>query len=339
MSIVFAHFHSSPPKHLLLNIERTIKLFPEQRVFLLTDKNSPRIRINNLNIFEVSPNREWIRLENQLAHDKNFRNNFWFTSIARFLAISEFARNHSDEIFHLESDVIIANDFPFKLFTQTKSLFLFPLVSDTLAIASCLYVKNFEAAKYLANFAILEALNDPNTTDMHILRKLTRVNGKKFEMLPTAPSQQSSMPSVDEDFLKENDKMMSYFGGVFDGFDLGRYLFGMDPRNKRGFSTLREFDSSVYLNTRELKFSVKNNREFPYVLDVERNQEVPVFALHIHCKNVNLFKPDKINKIIEVAVNESSYGPRRKFYFKTFCNSIKFALFRRWNKFLRSIKD
>jgi hypothetical protein len=37
MSIVFAHFYTPLPKHLILNIKRTIKMFPEQQIFLVTD--------------------------------------------------------------------------------------------------------------------------------------------------------------------------------------------------------------------------------------------------------------------------------------------------------------
>lgn len=334
MSIVFAHFHSPLPRHLLLNLKRTSELFPDQRIFLLTDTKSVKLKMDNLNVFQISPNKEWIKLENLLAHDRNFRNNFWFTSLARFLAIAEFASSHRDEIFHLESDVIISSDFPFRLFTQAESSFLFPIVSDSRAIASCLYIKNFEAANYLASLAITEAMKNSNTTDMHVLRKLSQLNSENFKMLPTTPSQKSAMPEVNDDFLKENDKMVSYFGGVFDGFDLGRYLFGMDPRNKRGFSTLRDFDSSVYLNVRKLNFSVKDKREFPYILDVEKNEDIPVFALHIHSKNIKLFMPREIHKTIRKAVSESTYGPKRKFYLKTFCNSVKLSILRRYHYFI-----
>jgi len=337
MSIVFAHFYASLPKHLVLNIKRTISLFPEHEIFLVTDLNPENIKINKLNIFQFNPNRNWNELENLLVHDKNFRNNFWFTSIARFLAIAEFAKYREGEIFHLESDVIISSDFPFKLFTKTKALFLFPLINDSQAIASCLYIRNADAAKYLSDLAVSEALKNPKTTDMHVLRVLSRIYSENFKFLPTAPSQESAMPTVGNNFLTENKKMISYFGGVFDGFDIGRYLFGMDPRNRRGFSTLREFDPNVYLNVRKLDLLIKNNREFPFILDINENKEIPVFALHMHSKDKKLFIPSKFHKVIRKAINDSKKSPKRKFYYKTFCNSLRLAMLRRFSILFRKM--
>ncbi len=138
------------------------------------------------------------------------------------------------------------------------------------------------------------------------------------------------MPTVDENFLENNSKMLSFFGGVFDGFDLGRYLFGMDPRNKRGFSIKREFDPTVYLNARELNFTTKIDREFPFVVDPKTSKEFPIFALHIHSKDKNLFKSNKIRNVIKKAVYESKQVPKRKFYIKIFCTSLRLAAFRRF---------
>jgi hypothetical protein len=335
MIIVFAHFYTQLPKHLILNIKRTIALFPEHEIFLVTDLDLDRTIIQKLKVFKYDPDLNWLKLEQILTHDKEFRGNFWFTSIARFLAISEFAKIHKSEILHLESDVIISSDFPFKLLSDTKSLFLFPIISDSQAIASCLFIRNSAAADYLAKLVISESLNDSQTTDMFVLRKLTRINGEAFKLLPAAPSQKNAMPSVNDSYLKENSNMVAYFGGIFDGFDIGRYLFGMDPRNRRGFSTLRAVDPTVYLNVRELNLLVKDNREFPYVLDVNTKELVPIFSLHIHSKKRELFIPTKIKKLIRKAVKESKYPPKSKFYLKTFFTSVRFAMRRRLKVFIR----
>jgi len=335
MKIIFAHFYTQLPEHLILNIKRTIALFPEHEIFLVTDLDLDRIIIQKLKVFRYHPDSDWHKLEQLLTHDKEFRGNFWFTSIARFLAIAEFAKNHDGEILHLESDVIISSDFPFKLLSETKSLFLFPIISDSHAIASCLFIRNSAAAEYLAKLVVSESLNDSQTTDMLVLRKLTRINVNEFELLPAAPTQKNAMPFANDNFLKDNSNMVAYFGGIFDGFDIGRYLFGMDPRNKRGFSTLRAFDPAVYLNVRELNLLVKNNREFPYVVDINTNKTVPIFSLHIHSKKRELFIPAKIKKHIKKAVKESKHPPKRKFYLKTFFTSVRLAIGRRLKVLIR----
>jgi hypothetical protein len=335
MIIIFAHFYTQLPKHLILNIKRTIAIFPEHEIFLVTDLDIDRTLIQKLKVFKYHPDSDWLKLERNLTHDKEFRGNFWFTSIARFLAIAAFAKIYKSEILHLESDVIISSDFPFRLLSETKSLFLFPIISDAQAIASCLFIRNSAAAEYLANLVISESLNDSQTTDMFVLRKLTRINGREFELLPAAPSQKNAMPSANDNFLKDNSNMLAHFGGIFDGFDIGRYLFGMDPRNRRGFSTLRAFDPTVYLNVRELDLRVESNREFPYVLDVNTNRMFPIYSLHIHSKKRELFIPTKIKKLISKAVKESKHPPKRIFYFRTFLASVRFAMLRRSKVLIR----
>ena len=59
MNIVFVHFRAKPPRHLILNIKRTIKLFPEHRVYLITDFNSPKFKIKGLICYEYKKNKDW----------------------------------------------------------------------------------------------------------------------------------------------------------------------------------------------------------------------------------------------------------------------------------------
>ena len=329
MIIVFAHFNSPLPKHLILNLKRTIHLFPQHEIHLVTNLNSELIMINKLKVFNYNPSPRWFDLEKTLSHNREFRNNFWFTSLARFLALAEFSQTHNREMLHIESDVVISHDFPFDDFLEIPSWFSFPVVNKSMGIASCLFIKNAEAAEYLSQLTILMAKKDSYVTDMHVLGEICRKDSYFFQLLPTSPSLKNALPSASESHLDSIHDSTLIFKGFFDGRDLGMYLFGDDPRNKRGISFVRKFDTRFYLNARELIYILKNDRDFPYIYDPFKNTFMPIFTLHIHSKNLKLFNPASSSKVIKKAISDSKKGPEAKFYPTIFVNSLTQAIKRR----------
>lgn len=330
MNIVFVHFLSKPPKYLTLNIQRTINLFPEHKVFLITDLDQSNFKIKGLNYHKYKKEENWTRLENFLTHDKTFRRNFWFLSVVRFLALADFMQERDAEILHIESDVIISGDFPFKLLSELDSKFAFPIVNEYQGIASCLYVKNSTSAKYLRDLTLMEAEKNSKTTDMHILRILSKINRDIFQILPSAPLYNQEIINDDKMYY-ENKKSISYFKGVFDGVDIGMFLFGQDPRNKRGFTTVRKPTPGAYLDVSKQSLTMTDKRDFPNIYDLNSQQTIPIYSLHIHCKNRNLFNLTRSRSIISRAVHDSKNQPKTEFYLSVFFNSLKASLIRRFN--------
>ena len=336
MNLVFVHFGSPIPEHLSLNLERASALFSNHKIYLITDLDLKNFKIKNVIIYKFVYTQNWWSLNNHLKHSKDFRNNFWFTSSARFLALADFSHFLNEEFLHVESDVLIAEDFPFDKLSTTNYDFLFPIVSDSNAIASCLYIRDSDSANYLANFTLLESQKNNLTTDMYILSELSKKSNVNFAPLPTAPSKYYSNTKANPNFLKISDILLTNLGGIFDGADIGRYLFGDDPRNKRGISILRENDIRTYLDVRKLDLVVKPEREFPYIRQFPTDSFIPVFSLHIHSKNPNIFKVRKSKKIISHYVSQSKAGPKKIFIFSIFLNSVIRALIRRLNNLLPS---
>jgi hypothetical protein len=321
MNLVFAHFGSSIPKHLDRNLKRATLLFPTHQIFLITDLQLNKLTYDKVIIYKYAYNRDWWKLQSQLKHSKDFRDNFWFTSTARFLALAEFSDSFDEEFLHIESDVIIASDFPFEKLSKANCDFMFPIVSDSNAIASTIYIKNSYAAKYLAKFALTESEKNNMTTDMYILSELSRKSELNFSPLPTAPAWSYDKSKSGNSFLQMSDALILSLGGVFDGFDLGRYLFGDDPRNKRGFSTLRDNDTRTYLNVRNLNLVMRPERDFPFLSNAELDFYIPLFSLHIHSKNLKLFEIEKSRKVIKNYVLNSKKGPSTVFVFSIFIKS------------------
>lgn len=329
MNLVFAHFGSPVPKHLAKNLKRTAVLFPTHQIFLITDLQIKKSTYSKVFIYNYTYNQDWWKLRSQLKHPRDFRNNFWFTSTARFLALADFSNTFAEEFLHIESDVIIADDFPFEKLSSVNYDFMFPIVSDSNAIASTIYIKNSEAANYLAKFALSESEKDNLTTDMYILSKLSKKSEVNFAPLPTAPADSYEKTKLDNKFLQMSDSLISNFGGVFDGFDLGRYLFGDDPRNRRGFTVIRNNDTRTYLDVRNLDLVISPARDFPFLRNNSSDFYAPVFSLHIHSKNLKLFEIKRSKKRIKNSVLKSKKASRTIFIFSIFIESAINSLKRR----------
>ena len=136
MNIVFVHLNTKVPRYLINNIKSTIEMFPEHQVHLIHNEVVSLPKIKLLKSYLYTKDAKWRNLEAILNHPKSFRGNFWFTSLARFLAISQFAKEFPGEIVHLESDVVISRDFPFEKFTNQRKGIAFPITSSKRGIAS-----------------------------------------------------------------------------------------------------------------------------------------------------------------------------------------------------------
>lgn len=339
MNLVFAHFGSAIPRHLARNLKRTSLLFPTHQIFLVTDLQLDKTSYEKVTIHKYIYNQDWWKLQSLLKHSKDFRDNFWFTSTARFLALADFANSFEGEFLHIESDVIISSDFPFDKLSNACHDFMFPIVSDSNAIASTIYFKNSDAINYLAKFALLESEKNNLTTDMYILSELSKRSDVNFAPLPTAPTAGYDKSNSRNIFLGMSDVSVSRFGGVFDGADLGRYLFGDDPRNKRGFSTLRDNDTRTYLDVRSLNLFMRPDRDFPYLSASESDFCVPVFSLHIHSKKLKIFGTKNGKKLIKKYVSNSKKEPRTIFVFPIFFKSAAQSLKRKLNLRIKKTRE
>jgi len=330
MDLVYAHFNTMLPRHLELNIERTLHLFPKITVHLLTDQDASHLSDVRLRIHRLNQDNRWKELNSSLAHPKDFRGNFWLTSLARFLALSDFAENHNQPFLHIESDVLISNDFPFEKLKGLSHDLAFPIVSNSQAIASTLFIRNHSAAKQLANFSLQCAREDSSTSDMLVLYRFIKEFPSIATVLPSAFSYSRGLETLA--FRDAVIDAESYFKAAFDGFDFGRYLFGDDPRNARGFSTLRSKDPNSFLDVSKLKLTLTKGRAFPSILNVSDGDLIPIHSLHIHCKNLSIFKIDTGNRLIRLAVNDSGLPPHKIFVFRVFYRSAIAAILRRIKK-------
>ena len=328
MEIVFVHFGSKFPKHLILNLKRTCDLFPKFIVVLISDRTEGlEIHRENFRRSNFTMDDDYKFLERNLSHPKDFRNNFWFTSLARIFALCDYVISNEKPIVHIESDVLISNDLPMNRFAMCDRPIAFTVVGRQSGVASVLWLESAQAAIHLRDYAMSSAQKDPMTTDMKILGRYQEEFPQLVRVLASFPTEDANShnflpPQIFEDFIYTNN----LFEGFFDAADVGRYLFGDDPRNHRGVKLLRQQLDTSYLSPSKVRYVYSENRNF---LNTASDPQNRFLSLHIHSKNIELFREKRIRELFLRAVKDQDKPGRGILVPTVLIQSIKNSLIRR----------
>ena len=287
-TIVFVHLNSQIPRYLHLNLAGMAKLFPAQKIILVHNQNKINLSIPGVIPFKFEKSQIFLDIEESLSHPKDFRNNFWFTAIGRFEALHQYMKFSGEKIVHIESDVILARDFPFKQFDDLQFDIAFPLVAKNRGVASTLFIRNVESASELVNFSLAACQSQPKISDMEILSKLVSHKDLKILMLPITQAAETSFHETNcYPDLKSLDYGLKKFGGIFDGNDIGVFLYGTNPRNSRGVSTVGQEVIGNFANIRLWRFRYNQSREF--IDQISGTKSIPIYSIHATCKKMSLF--------------------------------------------------
>ena len=328
MEIVFVHFGSRVPKYLMQNIKRTCDFFPETTVTLITDLSSKvSIKKSNFQKFNFEMNDDYVNLDQSLSHPKNFRNNFWFTSLARILVLCDYVIAKNVQILHIESDVLISSDFPLNQFKACDRPVAYPVIGKQSAVASTLWIGNPEAAHRLRSYSTTLVQNDPTMTDMKILGRFQQDFPKFVRVLasfPTGSEGAYSPPSPE--ILKDMRYTENLFNGYFDAADVGSYLLGDDPRNHRGVKFLRRQLDTSYFRPRNIQYVYASNRKF---LNTSSGLIDQFYSLHIHSKNSQVFNERRISNVLAKAIKNQGKVERHTLIILVLISSIRHSIKRR----------
>ena len=183
------HQNTKIPKWLKLNIISTSIKFPDSKIFVLSNgfvkenilSDQKNVKVLNFDSSIMDRHSKF------LSHGSEFRNNFWWTSISRFYLMKVFMEQFPEPFIHVESDVILAADFPIKKFLEISKTFSFPITSNKRAIASIFFIKELSILDKLVDFIVEQVVKDSKSTDMLILKKFQELNQKFFYELPSDP--------------------------------------------------------------------------------------------------------------------------------------------------------
>lgn len=294
-------------KQLSLNLKYLASTFPQNAKYLITDNPNMDRRIDQRFIV-VDSNKLIASWPDKFKVDdrrKYFRDNFWFSTKARLLLLPKFMETTGiSKILHIENDVWLNPAFPFHLFTNITKPLAFPRMDADRGIASVLFVNGNLGIEQLTN----ACMKWPSLTDMQILGRILENDDLVFKL-----------DSYESDSYESD--------WIFDGAQLGMYLFGSDPRNHMGI--VKKFRKSPTGKLRGThKFLLKEDK----LLLTGPLGERQIANLHIHSKYLHIFSESWKSEILLQLKKE-----RYNWWFGFSINAFKFYLLERCGLAVRKI--
>lgn len=290
MKIVFVYLGARLPLYAMLNVRATARRFPEHEVCVVSDRqtNVTAARMLGATGWQCSdPSSAWSQVRDSTRFRLDFRRGFWFLTVARLFALAEYMEaSDTGGVLHVEADVWIAPSFPLEQIAQIRTDFAYPLVSETLGVASTLFVHNAAAARDLCRAAESSAMSGSWLTDMELLSSLQRESPERVTVLPSMwPSSRGFVAGASEHVQELMTEFSEQFGGVFDGMAWGVDVLGEDPRNHWG--VLRLFGREA--------FGVLDTPSVPLLyapackLTAGPDETVMLHSIHVHSKDLLMF--------------------------------------------------
>lgn len=279
-----------------------------------------KLEKNGIKIFKCNAlNHEFSSFKKKTAHPIDFRNGFWFKTIARFFAIKQFMKVYPGPILQIEADVWISKDFPFREFEMISGEIAYTMETSSTGSAAILWLKDFESSLKLC--AITEQLieTDPNTTDMRILGEIAKEKKMEIAILPTNPESNSS---------HEYGNFSNY---LFDPLSYGIYFLGEDPKNHQGIRKYGQTYENHLINPNNLKvyFNEANQIE---ISSLGSFKEFTLVNLHNHSKDIRLFRKKSSHKLLKRKIN--SFRKRKQIVFPIFIRLSMCYVYKRVKKLL-----
>jgi len=265
-------------EYILSNIEQLIKL-NHKNIYILTNNNlfihfsKYEHLIKLINIDDLI---DTYNFYSNTYLDKSFRNGFWTLASLRFFYIYEFMKKYEiNDVIHLENDVLIYYNCDILIDKLDKNNIYLPFDSFNRNIASIMYIPTASIFKLvLDNYDMTK--NDMENFSI-IKQKIGLINN--FPIFNNQQSLNSEISFVSTNFDK--------FNYIFDAAAIGQYLGGVDPQNDQS-NTVGFVNETCIIkyNIYEIYWFNVDNIIRPFItID---NNAIPIFNLHIHCKN--LFK-------------------------------------------------
>lgn len=328
MNIVFAHHGTSLPRYLYLNLKRTAEIFPEHKVWLVTDSVLPSQSPRGVGIIQSRPNLITEEISRRLSHPKDFRSNFWLHAITRFVSLHQAILEIKSPILHIESDILLSHDFPLSIFSKIQKGIAFPVVSRERGVASTVYFADEKSAQLLVELSLETVHFDSKTSDMLILRKFYETYPELTTVLPIAPAQCIDYKAgIENDLLTKINSSAELFGGIIDGHDLGVYFFGTDPRNSRGRITFNREVELNLIHTSRWRLEYDDKRKFVNVID-SRGVTTKIFSLHLTSKNPQAFQEKTLPRYFKRVIEKSRSKERNEWV-------ISVLMVQAWSAFRR----
>ncbi len=226
-----------------------------------------------LKLIDVDKLDDLFKFNNFSTLDKTFRGGFWFHTSARFFVIHAFMLKYGvQNVIHIENDVLLYYNCDEELAnTFTDKKLYIPFDTYERNIASIVYIPDADI------FGEILKCYDFAKNDMYNFSEI-RKNTGLIQNLPIFVSDSSNLERA---FVTNG-----YEKYIFDAAAIGQLIGGVDPRNAggdtRGF--VNETCVIKYKDEGEIIWKMIDGLNKPFIKN--KGIEVPIFNLHIHCKDL-----------------------------------------------------
>lgn len=337
MKIVFVQLANTPKSYVWENIKQSKKIFPNFEHILITD--DPKI-INkaiarNIYSWRYEATSEINEIFEALQTDKSFRSGFWRLTLERLIALTRFHQStNGDPLLHVESDVILAENFPFQKIAELSKILWFPFSSNR-DVASLLYLPNSSESAWLEKEILSEITINPSSTDMTALSRIAERSDSRVGYFPVIEDKDSKLLSArsTKQFAIRASQYSEHFSGIFDAAPLGMWITGQDPKNNRGYILKHSDLPDSFVNPNCLKERiVSDNRNKIYY------QNIQIFNLHIHSKKEKYFRTKNWKLISKEIMKEDEWTETKSFSLAAFCDLAKSYIWRRVRRLIQTLE-
>ena len=265
-------------EYILTNIAQLLRL-GHTKIYILTNKHlfhefEPFAPF--LKLIDVDKLDDPFDFKGRSTLDKTFRGGFWFHTSARFFVIHSFMLKYGvKDVIHIENDVLLYynadEDFAYG---EDKKIYI-PFDTFERNIASIVYIPDADI------FGQILEHYDFGKNDMCNFSEIRKRTG----LICNLPIFVDDHSSVERSFVTNG--FQKY---IFDAAAIGQLVGGVDPRNASG-------DTRGFVNeTCVIKYKDEGNIYWKMIdgfikpfIKIKGGTEVPIFNLHIHCKDLASF--------------------------------------------------
>jgi hypothetical protein len=293
MIVAFFYAGKKIPVYQVKHLLDFQKRFSTIDLYFITDSDHTIKYLNNLGIKTFFYDIKKSDL-NALTHYK-LNNDLLSKALVRFYGLQALMAHIQKPMILVESDVWIANNFPFNKFMSLNHEMAYPLLYKGSAIASTVFFRDRKSVNNFIKYIEKELSVQPSLTDMQLLWGYQYENESRVVILPTSINCNAAFNSSSE--AQVNSKIsenITLFGGLFDGATWGQFITGEDPRNLLGIQRIYHRLRHHSVNPQKYRIYINNSEEIEVKIE---SIALPLYSLHIHSKDVNYFTEHQFEKI------------------------------------------
>ena len=286
--LVFVYLGNRFPKYGFASLSLALQTTPNPLI-VLGDSARPKrlpkpVQWVDTRQFYDSSEFHYFRSESNLPAD--FRNGFWLHTAERFFVLRQFMQKERlNELFHGELDCLFfsLDQLQAAIEQTAEHGFFFPRETADRGIASLVFINSQRSLDACCSFLTQEAALG---NEMDILGSLPHGRESDFFALPTAGTLYRKL-SAHEPQDWETTPTDSDL--IVDGAAIGRWVFGLDPRNTRDRGTRNRIQNHKNAATfdyplSQLSFRAHKRPKWSVEVSVDGGRWHRVLVLHVHSK-------------------------------------------------------